>query len=409
MTARCQVAIIGAGPAGLALAHMLHLQGIESVVLECRSEEYVRARVRAGVLEQTTVDLLTDIGVADRLHREALVHNGFYLRFDRATHHLDFHALSGRHAYVYGQAEVVADLIDARHATGRPLVFEAADVSIDGTDTDHPVVEYTGPDGARHRIDADVVAGCDGFHGVTRTMMPSSTRTLTRSYPFAWLGILARTRPVTEEGMYSVHPDGLSVHSMRGPNLSRQYLQVPADTRLEDWPDARIWAELRRRSACDDHPELETGEIIERSLAPLRSVVTDRMQSGSLYLLGDAAHIVPPTGAKGLNLAISDACALSRALGIRYRTGDDSALRAYTDTVLPRIWQAQNFSWTLTSVLHRFGDDPYDWELRRATLVRWTESVAQQQALGEVYLGLPFPTSWHSDDPTSSLMAQPTL
>ncbi|MFW0785529.1 4-hydroxybenzoate 3-monooxygenase [Gordonia sp. CPCC 206044] len=397
MTERCQVAIIGAGPAGLALGHMLHLQGIDSVILERQSESHVRSRVRAGVLEQTTVDLLTDIGVAERLRREALVHNGFYLRFDRTTHHLDFHRHSGRHAYVYGQAEVVADLIDARKATGRPLIFDADDVTIADIDTDRPVVEYTDVDGRRRRIEAEAVAGCDGSHGVSRTMMPSDTRILVRSHPFAWLGILAHTRPVTEEGMYSAHPDGLSVHSMRGPRLSRQYLQVPAETDLDAWTDERIWRELRRRSQSDDHPPLETGEIIEKSLAPLRSVVTDRMQTGSLYLLGDAAHIVPPTGAKGLNLAISDACALSYALGRRHRTGDRSALTSYTDTVLPRIWQAQSFSWRLTSVLHRFGEDPYDWELRRARLTRWTQSPSEQQALGEVYLGLPFPTPWRFD------------
>ncbi|MEP9392829.1 4-hydroxybenzoate 3-monooxygenase [Gordonia sp. VNK1] len=393
---RCQVAIIGAGPAGLALGQMLALQGIDAVVLEARSEEYVRARVRAGVIENTTVDILTELGVADRLHREALVHNGFYLRFDRTTHRLDFHRFDGRHAYVYGQAEIVADLIDARKAAGLPLVFEAQDVEVDGIDSATSEITYV-VDGEPQRLVADIVAGCDGFHGVTRSYLPATVRTLERVYPFAWLGILARTTPVTEEGMYCAHPDGLSVHSMRGTHITRQYLQVPADTDLADWPDDRIWSELKRRSASDDHPELETGEIFDRSLAPLRSVVTERMQTGSLFLLGDAAHIVPPTGAKGLNLAVSDACVLSHALGLFYRTGDRSGLEAYTDTALPRIWQAQNFSWTLTSILHRFTDDPFDWELRRARLQRWAESDAEQHGLGEVYLGLPFPTPWRAE------------
>ncbi|MGX7696913.1 4-hydroxybenzoate 3-monooxygenase [Gordonia polyisoprenivorans] len=393
---RCQVAIIGAGPAGLSLAMMLHRQGIDAVVLEARDEAHVRARVRAGVIEQTTVDTLTELGVADRLHVQALRHNGFYLRYDRHTHHLDFHRLTGRNAFVYGQAEIVADLIDARTAAGLPLVFDAADVEIGPTDGPTTEVTYT-VDGRTHRLTADFVAGCDGFHGVSRTRLPSSVRTIERVYPFAWLGILARTTPVTEEGMYCAHPDGLSVHSMRGTHITRQYLQVPADTDLADWPDERIWAELRRRSASDDHPELQTGEIFDRSLAPLRSVVTERMQHGSLFLLGDAAHIVPPTGAKGLNLAVSDASVLSHALGVFYRDGDRTRLESYTDTALPRIWQAQNFSWTLTSVLHRFTDDPFDWGLRHAKLTRWVASRAEQQALGEVYLGLPFPTPWRPE------------
>ncbi|MFW0796618.1 4-hydroxybenzoate 3-monooxygenase [Gordonia sp. CPCC 205515] len=392
---RCQVAIIGAGPAGLALAHMLHRQGIDSVVLERQSEAHVRARIRAGVIEQSTVDVLTELGLADRLHAEALVHDGFYIRFDRQTHHLDFHRHTGRHAFVYGQAEIVADLIDARRQTGRPMFFDAADVTVADFDTDHPVVEFT-HEGRRRRIDADFIAGCDGFHGICRESIDASRfNFMDRSYPFAWLGIMARTTPVTDEGMYCAHPDGLSVHSMRGPHLTRQYLQVPADTDLADWGDERIWAELRRRSASDDHPELETGEIIERSLAPLRSVVTDPMQQGSLFLLGDAAHIVPPTGAKGLNLAISDACVLSNALGVFYHGAGRDALDAYTATALPRIWQAQAFSWNLTTTLHRLGDGDFDWNLRRARLQRWANSVDEQRALGEVYLGLPFPTSWH--------------
>lgn len=391
---RCQVAIVGAGPAGLTLAHMLHLQGIDTVIVERQSEAHVRARVRAGVIEQTTVDLLTDIGLADRLHRQALVHNGFYVRFDRTTHRLDFHRHFDRHAFVYGQTELVADLIDARRDTGRPLYFEADDVTVHDTDTDTPALEFRA-EGRLHHVRADFIAGCDGFHGICRQILdPSTTTVLDRTYPFAWLGILAHTTPVTDEGMYCAHPDGLSVHSMRGPHLTRQYLQVPADTELAAWSDTRIWAELKRRSAADDHPELETGEIIERSLAPLRSVVTDPMQQGSLFLLGDAAHIVPPTGAKGLNLAISDACVLSHGLGTFYADGNRTELDRYSTTALPRIWQAQAFSWNLTTTLHRLGDDDFHWQLRHARLQRWTTSVDEERALGEVYLGLPFPTSW---------------
>lgn len=390
---RTQVAIIGAGPAGLTLAHMLAAQDIDALVLEHQTEDHVRSRVRAGVIENSTVDVLTELGVADRLHREALVHRGFYIRLDRRTHHLDFHRLTGRNAYVYGQAEIVADLIDGLRSLDRAPVFSAADVSLHDFESSTPSVEYS-VDGVRHRVVADVIAACDGFHGVGRATLAPYVETLQRTYPFAWLGILAHSTPVTEEGMYCAHPDGLSVHSMRGPRLSRQYLQVPAGTRLTEWSDDQIWGELARRSASDDHPPLETGAIIDRSLAPLRSVVTQPMQLGSLFLLGDAAHIVPPTGAKGLNLAVSDACVLSHALGAFYATGKREELDAYTARALPRIWQAQSFSWNLTSLLHRFTDDPFDWELRRARLQRWTSSDDEQRALGEVYLGLPFPTPW---------------
>lgn len=391
---RTQVAIIGAGPAGLSLAHMLAHQGIDAVVLERSEEAHVRGRVRAGVLEQTTVDVLGELGMADRLHREALRHNGFYLRFDGRTHQLDFHADTGRHAWVYGQAEVVADLIDGLAALDAPVRFGAADVTVSGYDTDRPEVSYTDPRGRRHVLTADFVAGCDGYHGVCRATVADRIRTVERSYPFAWLGILAHSTPVATEGMYSAHPDGLAVHSMRGPHLSRQYLQVPAGTDPADWSDDQIWAELRRRSRADDAPALETGEIIERSVAPLRSVVSEPMRSGSLFLLGDAAHIVPPTGAKGLNLAVSDACVLSHALGGYYAQGRSDLLDAYSDTALERIWQAQAFSWNLTSMLHRVADDGFDWPLRRARLQRLVTGDDDRRALGHVYLGLPFPTAW---------------
>ncbi len=397
-TERVQVVIIGAGPAGLSLAHMLGRQGIEAVVLERHDAQYVRSRVRAGVLEQTTVDLLGELGMADRLHREALRHNGFYLRFDGRTHQLDFHADTGRHAWVYGQAEVVADLIDGLAQAGRPVEFGAAGVEISGYDTRSPEVAFTDATGRRRRIVADFVAGCDGFHGVSRATVADAITTVSRSYPFAWLGILAHSTPVCAEGTYSVHPDGLAVHSMRGPALSRQYLQVPAGTDPGAWSDERIWAELRRRSAVDDAPPLETGEIIERSVAPLRSLVSAPMRVGALFLLGDAAHIVPPTGAKGLNLAVSDACVLSHALGGFYGEGRTDLLDGYSARALDRVWQAQAFSWNLTALLHRFdGEDGFDWPLRRARLQRLVECDDDRRAIGHVYLGLPFPTPWRYD------------
>ncbi|WP_099022194.1 4-hydroxybenzoate 3-monooxygenase [Mycolicibacterium palauense] len=391
---RCQVAIIGAGPAGLALAQMLHLQGIDAVVIEHRSRDYVENRVRAGILEHVSVELLTDIGVGSRLHSRALVHDGFYVRFDRQTHHLDLHARSGRHSYVYGQSEVVHDLVEARLGAGLPLIFGAENVAVADIDTDHPTVTFT-VEGQTHHVRADFVAGCDGSQGLCRTLPPPTALTrLVRDYPVAWLGILARTAPVTAEGMYCAHPEGLSLHSMRGTDITRQYLQVPAETDLSQWSDDRIWKELLRRSDADDCPPLETGEILDRSLARLRSEVTEPMQYGSLFLLGDAAHIVPPTGAKGLNLALSDACVLSHALGAFYRTGRRRFLDSYSATALPRVWQAQSFSATLTAALHRFSDDPMEWPLRRARLYRWATSPAEQDALGEVYFGLPFPTPW---------------
>lgn len=394
---RCHVAIIGAGPAGLALGHMLHLQGIDAVVVEHRSRTHVERRVRAGILEHVSVDLLTELGLGTRLHQHALVHDGFYVRFDRRTHHLDLHAHSGRHSFVYGQAQLVGDLVAARLDAGLPLHFGARDVSIEGIDTDHPSVTFS-QSGQTHRLEADFIAGCDGSQGICRTLPPSGALTrFVRSYPMAWLGILARTAPVTADGMYCVHPEGLSLHSMRGTEITRQYLQVPADTDPREWSDERIWKELLRRSESDDHPPLQTGEILDRSLAHLRSEVTEPMQYGSLFLLGDAAHIVPPTGAKGLNLALSDACVLSHAFGAHYNFGDRSFLDTYSATALPRVWQAQHFSASLTAVLHQIDGDPMDWPLRRARLNRWVTSAAEQTALAEVYFGLPFPTPWRFD------------
>lgn len=388
-----QVAIIGAGPAGLTLAALLHRQGISSIVLERHDRTYIETRTRAGILEQPTVDLMHEIGVGDGITREGMVHNGFYIRFDRTTHHLDFTKLVGGHATVYPQQKLVADLVADRIGGGEPLLFEASVRSIETT-TDGARLQVETPEGPIE-ITADFVAGCDGFHGVSRAHLPAaSVREFERTYPVAWLGILAHTTPTTPEGMYCAHENGISVHSMRGPNITRQYLQVPADTDLSDWSDERIWDELTLRSASDDFPVLERGEIFDKSLAPLRSYVCETMQHGRLFLLGDAAHIVPPTGAKGLNLAVSDACTLSYALGAHYLTGEREHLDAYSSTCLPRIWKAQHFSAMLTETLHSLSEDPLDWQLRRARLTRWVESEHEQSALGEVYLGLPFPSPW---------------
>lgn len=390
---RTHVAIIGAGPAGLVLARLLALQGITSTVLEAKDRQYVEARTRAGVLEQPTVDLLREIGCAERLDREGMHHDGFYLRFDSATHHLDFHALTGGRATVYAQQEVVKDLITQRLASDGEILFEARVVDID-LSADRGRVTYE-KDGITTEIEADFIAGCDGFHGVARQAIPESERReFTRTYPYSWLGILANSTPATPEGMYCAHERGLSVHSMRGPKITRQYLQVPADTELADWSHERIWDELSVRSAANDAAPLDRGEIFDVSLAPLRSFVCETMQFRRLFLVGDSAHIVPPTGAKGLNLAVSDASTLAHALGAYYASGERAELDAYSATCLPRIWQGQLFSALLTTTLHAAPEDAFETKLRFGRLRRWAESESEQRALGEVYLGLPFPTPW---------------
>lgn len=398
------VAIIGAGPAGLILSRLLALQGISSVLLERRSRDYVEHRVRAGILEQPTVDLLREIGAAWRLDQQAEFHRGFYVRLDGRTHHLDFHALLGRNSCVYGQAELVKDLIHDHLTAQRPLLFEVDDVALRdfesaAADGSPASVDFS-YQGARHRLRCAVIAGCDGAHGVTRPALQraaalggSPVRLLERSYPAAWLGILAHSTPPAPEGMYCVHPDGMSLHSMRGPRLSRQYLQVGPQERLAEWPDERIWAELRHRSISEDHPPLETGQIIERTLVPLRATVLESFALGRLALAGDAAHTVPPTGAKGLNLAVGDVVVLSRAIGALL-SGDPQPLAGYTATAWPRVWQGESFSATMTTLLHRLSDDPFEWELRRARMSALLTSVAEQRAHGEVYLGVPFATDW---------------
>jgi p-hydroxybenzoate 3-monooxygenase len=386
-----QVGIVGAGPAGLLLAHLLHLRGIESVVLEARSREYVEARVRAGVLEQTTVDLLDAAGVAERLHREGLVHRGLELRFDGRGHRIDFAELTGGRAItVYGQQEVVKDLIAARMEAGGELRFEVEDVSLHDLESDRPCIRFS-HEGDDHELRCDVVAGCDGFHGISRPTVPEEAlRVYEREYPFAWLGILAEVAPSNEELIYCHHDRGFALHSMRSPTITRLYLQCAPDADIEEWPDERIWEELQTRLATADGDfVLEQGPLVEKGITPMRSFVAEPLRHGRLFLAGDAAHIVPPTGAKGLNLAAADVRVLAEALGAWYEGGDESGLNGYSDTCLRRVWRVQHFSWWMTSMLHRFGgDDPFEPRLQRSQLNYVVSSRAAATTLAENYVGL---------------------
>jgi p-hydroxybenzoate 3-monooxygenase len=382
---------VGAGPAGLVLAHLLHLEGIDSVVLESRSREYVEHRVRAGVLEQGTVDLLRAIGVGERLDREGLVHDGVELQFDGVRHRIDFPSLTGgRRITVYGQQEVVKDLIAARLETGRPLLFEVRDVAVDGFEADSPTIQF-GHEDEEVELSCDFIAGCDGFHGVCRDSIPAGVLTaFEREYPFAWLGILAEARPSNEELIYAYHERGFALHSMRSPTLTRLYLQVRPDEDLDEWSDDRIWAELDERLGLEGWT-LNTGEIIERGVTGMRSFVVEPMQCDRLFLAGDAAHIVPPTGAKGLNLAVADVRVLSAGLAAWYGERDASALERYTSDVLRRVWRAEHFSWFMTSMLHRLeGGDAFDVKLQRAQLAYVCSSERAAASLAENYVGLEY-------------------
>ena len=385
---RTQVGIVGAGPAGLILAHLLHQQGIESVILEDRSRDYVEHRVRAGLLEQGTVDLLSDMGVAERLHREALEHRGIYLQFGGRREYIPAREITGRSIWIYGQQEIVKDLIAARLEYDGPLLFEVDEVSVHDFDSDgEPYVEFT-HDGERRRLDCDVIAGCDGFHGVCRPAIPDGILTLhEREYPFAWLGILAEVAPSTDELIYAHHANGFALHSMRSPTISRLYLQVPPDEDIDNWSDERIWDELQTRFALEGWT-LEQGPVIEKGITPMRSFVCEPMQCGRLYLAGDAAHIVPPTGAKGLNLAAQDVRVLADALVDWYRTGSAAKLDAYSETALRRVWRVQDFSNYMTTLLHRLGQDPFDDRLQQARLEYVRRSDAAAHSLAENYVGL---------------------
>jgi p-hydroxybenzoate 3-monooxygenase len=390
---RTQVGIVGAGPAGLVLAHLLHLQGIDTVVLEARDRDYVEQRVRAGVLEQGTVDLLQEMGVGERMLREGLVHHGVELRFDGRSHRIAFDELTGgRGITIYGQQEVVKDLIAARLAAGGDIRFEVDDVTIEGVTTDSPSIGFTDATGARQELRCDVVAGCDGFHGVSRGVYDPTV--YDREYPFAWLGILAKAAPTQNELVYANHRNGFALYSMRSPEITRLYLQVPPDTDTADWSDARIWDELQTRLAADGFTVNE-GPLIEKGVTGMRSFVAEPMRHGRLLLAGDAAHIVPPTGAKGMNLAIADVRTLAHALGGYYRDGRTDLLAAYTDTALKRVWRATHFSWFMTSMLHTDpAGDPFGDRLALAQLEYVAGSRAQATALAENYTGLPYDQGW---------------
>lgn len=389
---RTQVAIIGAGPAGLLLSQLLHLHGIDNVVLERRSADYVLGRIRAGVLEQGTVDLLREAGVAGRLDREGLVHDGFEMAFADRVLRIDLKGLTGKAVTVYGQTEVTRDLMDARQAAGGALYYEAEDVALEDIDGDAPAVSFT-RDGQRQRLECEFIAGCDGFRGVSRRSLPADVlRTHERVYPFGWLGILSDTRPVSDELIYVNHPRGFALCSMRSMTRSRYYIQCAFDEDLSEWTDDRFWAELRARLPGEVAARLETGPSIEKSIAPLRSFVAEPMRLGRLFLAGDAAHIVPPTGAKGLNLAASDIHYLSRALGAYYNEGGRRDLiDSYSKDCLARVWKAERFSWWMTTALHKFPDQSsFDRGLQQAELAYLAQSEAAQTALAENYVGLPF-------------------
>jgi p-hydroxybenzoate 3-monooxygenase len=387
---RTQVGIIGAGPAGLLLAHLLGLRGIDSVVVELRSRAYCEARQRAGVLEQGSADLLRAAGGGDRLDAEGLEHGGIYLQFDGERHHLDFRELAGATVTVYAQTEVVKDLILARQAAGAPPEFEVTGTAISGIDTDQPVLSYTTADGTRHEVTCDAIAGCDGFHGISRPALhQASPFTETeRAYPYAWLGILAGVEPSTDELIYSRHPNGFALHSLRTPQVSRLYLQVPPETDLAAWPDDRVWAELQTRLGLPGW-DLKEGPVLEKSITPMRSYVSEPMRRGRLFLAGDAAHIVPPTGAKGLNLALADVAVLADALA-GLLAGRPEAAEAYSRTCLERVWRATHFSWWMTTMLHPTpGADAMEARLQLSQLRYVTSSRAAAASLAENYTGYP--------------------
>ena len=391
MTRDTQVGIVGAGPAGLLLSHLLHRAGIDSIVIEDRSRAYVEQRVRAGVLEQSTVDLLVATGIGDRLLREGLVHEGIQIVFDRQLHRIPLTELTGRSITIYGQQEVVKDLIAARLAAGGEILFEAADVRLAGIDSERPSIQFTHA-GRDEVVRCDIVAGCDGFHGVTRGSVPAGAlRFYERDYGFAWLGILAEVAPSSPELIYASSTHGFALLSMRSPTITRLYLQVAPDDRLDDWPDERIWSELRRRLDNEGDFELHDGPIFDRSIAEMRGFVSEPMQHGRLYLAGDAAHIVPATGAKGLNLAVSDVNALSEAIVELYRTGSRAGLDGYTARCLARVWRVQEFSWYMSSLLHNLpGDDEFGRHLQRAELEWLVTNQSAARSLAENYVGTPF-------------------
>ena len=387
---RTDVAIIGAGPAGLLLAHLLAQAGIESIVVEARSKEYVAARIRAGILESSSVDLLRSVGLGAGVDAGGEEHRGIYLQWPSERHHLDFVDLVGRSVWVYGQTQLQADLVAASEAAGRQVYYGAADAALHDLETDRPYVTFTDAEGTAQRIDAAAVAGCDGSFGPSRAAMPDAQRdTWERVYPYSWLGILADVAPSTDELIYAWHPDGFAMHSMRSATVSRLYLQVPNGTEADSWSDGQIWDALATRLGEGQNGwHLESGPITDKSVLPMRSFVQSPMRYGRLFLAGDAAHTVPPTGAKGLNLAIADVALLAPALGALVHKNDTALADAYSDTALRRVWRCEHFSWWMTSMLHISGD-AFDAQLQLSQL-RWvTSSHAGAAGLAENYAGLP--------------------
>jgi p-hydroxybenzoate 3-monooxygenase len=386
-----QIGIIGAGPAGLLLGHLLHLNGIDSVIIENCTRDHVIERVRAGVLEQGTVDLMIAMGVGKRLQREGLRHDGLYISFEGTRHHINMAELTGGKAItVYGQNEVVKDLIDARLKTGRPIYFEVSDVSIHNADSERPSIRFV-RDGNSEELSCDFIAGCDGFHGVSRPSIPMGVlTTYERVYPFGWLGILAEAAPSSEELVYTYHDRGFALFSIRSPKVTRLYFQVPPEEKIEHWSDEMIWDEMLRRMTTREGWRPNVGPIVQKSVTPMRSFVAAPMRYGRMFLAGDAAHIVPPTGAKGLNLAASDVLVMARALKEFYEQGSTAFLNQYSDICLRRVWKAQRFSWWMTSTLHRFREEtPFDHQRQIADLDYLTSSHAAMTSLAEQYVGLP--------------------
>jgi p-hydroxybenzoate 3-monooxygenase len=392
VTDRTRVGIIGAGPAGLVLGHLLSLAGIDAVVLEDRSREHIESRQRAGILEHDVARLLRDVGLAERMDREGMAHHGIYLQFDGERHHVDFHALTGRDVWVWAQTEVVKDLVAARLAARLPLQFEVRDTAVHDVTGDRPRITYRDSAGRERELVCDVIAGCDGFHGPSRAAVPEALLSVQeRSYPFAWLGIIADVPPSSDELIYAHHPEGFALHSVRTPEVSRLYLQVAPDEDLATWPDDRIWEGLQRRFALDGWT-LHEGRIREKGITAMRSFVASPMRHGRLFLAGDAAHIVPPTGAKGLNLAVADVVLLANALVSWLRDGDDREVEAYAETCLRRVWQATHFSWWMTSMMHTPpGQDAFDARLQLAQFRHVTSSEAAETDLALRYTGQPLP------------------
>ena len=386
-----QVGIVGAGPAGLLLSHLLHLQGIESVVLEARSRQHVEERVRAGVLEQGTVDLLKETGVGERMMRQGLVHGGIELQFLGRRHRIDFQELTGgKSVMIYAQHEVVRDLTGARLAAKGLILFDVDNVSVHDFDGSKPSIRFR-KEGAPQELTCDFIAGCDGFHGVCRPSIPDGVLTeFERIYPFAWLGILVQAPPSSKELIYAYHERGFALLSMRSPEISRLYIQCAPEEEVGAWPDEKIWQELHKRLQTANVWKLTEGPILQKSITGMRSFVVEPMQYGKLFLAGDSAHIVPPTGAKGLNLAAADVRVLARAIAEYYATGKTQLLDHYSETCLRRVWKVQRFSWWMTSILHRFANDnPFDQRRQVAELDYVTSSRAASQSLAENYVGLP--------------------